>query len=56
MTLFILAEWVQRDKQHALQIDGMKIPSVVRWSAYYAIIIVAILLDGQQQEFIYFQF
>ncbi len=56
LVLFIVVEWLQRYKQHALQIDGMKIPRVARWSVYYAVIIITILYGGQQQEFIYFQF
>jgi alginate O-acetyltransferase complex protein AlgI len=54
--LFILVEWFQRDKQHALQIEKTSIPRVIKWSYYYVIIIVIILYGGQQQEFIYFQF
>jgi alginate O-acetyltransferase complex protein AlgI len=53
---FILIEWVQRDKQHALQIDRVKVPRVIRWSFYYAIIVIIVLFGGAQQEFIYFQF
>ncbi len=56
LILFILIEWLQRNKQHALQLEGIKIPRAVRWSAYYTIIIIIVLFGGQQQEFIYFQF
>jgi alginate O-acetyltransferase complex protein AlgI len=54
--LFILVEWLQRTKQHALQFDGLRIPRIISWSVYYCLIIVTIIFGGQQQEFIYFQF
>ena len=56
LVLFILLEWIQRDKQHVLQLNGMEIPRVFRWVAYYTIFVITILFGGQQQEFIYFQF
>jgi len=54
--LFIIIEWVQRDKQHALQIESFKLPKVVKWGLYYALIIIITTFGGIQQEFIYFQF
>jgi len=56
LVLFVVVEWIQRDKQHALQIDTIKIPRFLRWSLYYGIIMVIHLMGGTQQEFIYFQF
>jgi Predicted membrane protein involved in D-alanine export len=53
---FILTEWLQRDKQHALQFDNLSLHRAARWSAYYAIIFIIIVFAGKQQEFIYFQF
>lgn len=49
-------EWVQRDKQHGLQLDGVALPTAVRWALYYLIAASIIWLGGQQQQFIYFQF
>ena len=54
--IFVLVEWFQRDKQHALEIDSIKIPRVFRWAIYYSIILVIQNMGGVQQEFIYFQF
>ncbi len=54
--LFVIIEWVQRDKQHALQIESFKLPEVIKWSLYYALIIIICTFGGTQQEFIYFQF
>lgn len=54
--LSIIIEWVQRDKQHALQIESFKLPEVIKWGLYYALIIIIFIFGGTQQEFIYFQF
>jgi len=54
--IFTLTEWLQRDKQHALQFDKVALPKVVRWAVYYGIIILLIKFCGNQQEFIYLQF
>ncbi len=54
--LMLITEWLQRDKQHALEFDGMSIPGWVRWLIYYAVAFCIIWFTGEQQEFIYFQF
>jgi len=54
--LFVVIEWIQREKQHALQIDSFKLPEVVKWGVYYALVIIIIVFGGTQQEFFYFQF
>jgi hypothetical protein len=53
---FVLVEWLQREKQHGLQFDGLKVPRFVRWGLYYTVIIIIVMFGGEQQEFIYFQF
>lgn len=53
---FVILEWIQRDKQHALQLRSARMPRIVRWSVYYGIIIVCFFMNGAQQDFIYFQF
>lgn len=53
---FVIFEWIQRDKQHALQLNVSRIPRPVRWSVYYAIIMICFFMNGAQQDFIYFQF
>ena len=52
----IVIEWLQRDKQHGLQLDNTWIPKLGRWFMYYGIIAMTLLFAGKQQEFIYFQF
>jgi len=54
--LFVITEWIQRDKQHALQIESFKLPEAIKWGLYYALIIIIFTFGGTQQEFIYFQF
>jgi len=52
----VLIEWISRDRQHGLQLDG-KATKPIRYALYYtliAIIIVCAPLGGG--EFIYFQF
>ena len=58
IVIFVLAEWLQRDKEHALQIQKISLwhNIIVRWSLYMAIIIAIYVYGGDQQEFIYFQF
>lgn len=51
-------EWLQRDKQHALQFPDNKFFNIrlIRWSLYVAIYIVIVFFTGKSQTFIYFQF
>lgn len=56
LIFFVIVEWVQREKEHALQIDTFIFPKAIRWGAYYVIIEILIRFGGNQQEFIYFQF
>ena len=58
--LLLFIEWLQRDKQHALQFPNKKPISYlfVRWAVYSIIIIISILSINSDinQTFIYFQF
>jgi D-alanyl-lipoteichoic acid acyltransferase DltB (MBOAT superfamily) len=54
--IFLAVEWLQRSKQHALQIESMKMPRAARWAVYYVIIFVIFYFGAEKQEFIYFQF
>lgn len=56
--LLLSVEWLQRDKQHALQFTDIK-PfkyRFVRWSVYYVILLVIFKYAGSSQTFVYFQF
>ena len=54
--IMLIAEWLQRDKQHALQFEPVAMPKWSRWVIYYAVVFCIIWFTGEQQEFIYFQF
>jgi len=53
--LLLVVEWIQRKKQHGLEIKSIS-STFIRWSVYYILILIIILFGGQQQSFIYFQF
>ena len=53
--ILIVVEWIQRKKQHGLEIDGIKF-AALRWAIYYLVIFVILNFGGSQQQFIYFQF
>lgn len=56
LIIFIIAEWLQRDKQHVLELGGINIPKPVTWGIYYSLIFLIIWYGGNEAEFIYFQF
>lgn len=56
LMLLLIVEWVQREKQHGLDLDGVRIPRTLKWGIYYSIIFLLFYFGGSQQEFIYFQF
>lgn len=58
ITVLLVVEWLQRDKQFGLQIENKGIfrHATVRWVLYYVLFITTLLLAGRQEEFIYFQF
>lgn len=56
--ILLLIEWLQKDKQHALQFGSNKLfqHKFIRWTIYYILLILIILNTGSSQTFIYFQF
>ena len=58
--VFILAlvvvEWLQREKEHALELYNTKMSKQLRWSFYLIIFFIIFWYGGTQQDFIYFQF
>lgn len=56
--LLLAVEWLQRDKQHALQFPDNKLfrYRVVRWGVYYLVFALIARFAGDSQTFIYFQF
>ena len=53
--ILIVVEWIQRKKQHGLEIDSIKF-TALRWAIYYIVILIILNFGGSQQQFIYFQF
>jgi len=54
--ILLLVEWLQRDKEHALQLNDVKIAPYFRWGIYYVIGVIILWFGGTQDTFIYFQF
>ena len=56
--IMMIVEWLQREKVHALQLPDNKVfkYGIVRWSVYYALIILINTYSVNSQTFIYFQF
>jgi len=52
----LVAEWIQREKQHALEFSGSGIPVPVRWVFYFGMITIILWFGGSPEAFIYFQF
>jgi alginate O-acetyltransferase complex protein AlgI len=51
---FVIIEWVQRRKQHGLQIEKLNL--FARWGIYYVLIFSIIISFKGKSQFIYFQF
>lgn len=56
IVLMLTIEWLQRDKEHALQFGTLLPRRYMRWSLYYIILFLLLIEQGTQQGFIYFQF
>lgn len=56
--ILIVIEWLQRDKQHALQFGNIRLfqSRLVRWGVYYLLLVAIAYFAGASQTFIYFQF
>ena len=56
--IFIIIEWVGREQEFALEQFGLNWYKYLRWFFYYFITIAIIIsyFEGQEQQFIYFQF
>ena len=54
--VLLIVEWIQREKEHALQINKEIKSPVIRWGIYYILILIIVFLQGTPADFIYFQF
>jgi hypothetical protein len=53
---FFIVEWYARHKEHPLEQLHMSVARPIRWTIYYAILLLIAWFAGHQQQFIYFQF
>ncbi len=56
IVILLVVEWFQRQKKHGLDFQQLKVPVLLRWSAYVVLIFGILLFNGESKEFIYFQF
>lgn len=56
LVFFILIEWIQRDKNHGLEISSGQISRSLRWAFYILLVMTLGFWGADHQEFIYFQF
>ncbi len=56
IVLFIIIEWLQRDREFGLDLKDIKMKSIYKYSIYYSIISLIVLFAAKSQDFIYFQF
>jgi len=55
VVVMLVVEWLQRDKDHAFDLSGIK-NHVVKFGIYYAMLVVLFWFGGHAESFIYFQF
>ena len=55
IVLMVVAEWLQRKREHALDIRALRWP-VLRFALDAAVVFLIIVLGGHSENFIYFQF
>lgn len=53
--VFVLVEWIQRDKEYALELSRVK-SQTLRFGIYYLVLLLILILGGTSKDFIYFQF
>ena len=55
IVVMLVAEWLQRDRAHAFELNGVK-SRALRWGIYFTTVVVLFWLGGHADTFIYFQF
>ena len=53
--LMLLVEWIQRNKEHGLALEGVR-NGVVRYACYLGLLVVIFVFGVFNETFIYFQF
>ncbi|GAA4276509.1 MBOAT family O-acyltransferase [Aquimarina mytili] len=54
--IFVIIEWLQRNKEHALEFSVSSKHRIWRWCLFFMVIYAIIVFGAKPQEFIYFQF
>jgi len=54
--VFIISEWLTRKKEFVTEDLELKLNKFFRWSLYIVMIFIIIMLGGNEQAYIYFQF
>lgn len=55
IVLMLVVEWLQRDKEHAFDLSGIK-SHVLKFGIYYVMVVALFWFGGHAESFIYFQF
>jgi len=55
ITIFLFIEWIQRNKQHGLDLTGIK-SHTLKFALYYLLLAMIFFYGGESETFIYFQF
>lgn len=56
IVIFLIIEWLGREKHYAIEHLGLNWPRSLRWAVYFGLITIIIYYTGSEQQFIYFQF
>ena len=56
IVVFICIEWVGRENEYAIENFGLQWWKPVRLTFYYFIVFAILFFQGEEQQFIYFQF
>jgi hypothetical protein len=51
----LVVEWLQRNKEHAFDLSGIK-SHVLKFGIYYVMVAALFWFGGRAESFIYFQF
>lgn len=54
--VLLIVEWIQREKEHGLDLTDSNVPALIRWGVYFLLIFSILIFSGETTEFVYFQF
>jgi len=56
IVILFVVEWLQRDKNHGLEMNIQKTHFALRWGIYFSLILTILFFAAPGNQFIYFQF